>query len=69
MTSFRLQPGDFERIRAAAGAQGLTTSQWIRNACMAALGRTAPVPDRARVVELLQAVRRTAEEAERAVRA
>jgi hypothetical protein len=38
-------------------------SEWIRNACTAALGRPAPAPDRAHIIELLDVLRRTVEEA------
>lgn len=69
VTSFRMPPGELEQIRAAAVAEGVTMSEWIRNACKAALGKPAPVPDRAHIIELLDVLRRTVEEADRTVRA
>jgi hypothetical protein len=69
VTSFRMPPGELEEIRIAAKAEGLTMSEWIRNACKAALGRPAPAPDRAHIIELLDVLRRTVEEADRTVRA
>lgn len=69
VTSFRMPPGELEQIRAAARAEGLTMSEWIRNACKAALGKPAPIPDRAHIIELLDVLRRTVEEADRSVRA
>jgi hypothetical protein len=69
VTSFRMPPGELEQIRAATAADGVTMSEWIRNACKAALGKPAPVPDRAHIIELLDVLRRTVEEADRTVRA
>jgi hypothetical protein len=68
VTSFRMPPGELEQIRIAAKAEGMTMSEWIRNACKAALGRPAPTPDRAHIIELLDVLRRTVEEADRTVR-
>ena len=68
VTSFRMPPGELEQIRIAAKAEGVTMSEWIRNACKAALGRPAPAPDRAHIIELLDVLRRTVEEADRTVR-
>lgn len=64
-----MPPGELERIRAAAVAEGLTTSEWIRNACTAALGRPTPMHDRAQIIELLASLRRTLDEAELTVKA
>jgi hypothetical protein len=69
VTSFRMPPGELEEIRVAAKAEGLTMSEWIRNACKAALGRPALAPDRAHIIKLLDVLRRTVEEADRTVRA
>jgi hypothetical protein len=41
ITSFRMPPGELEQIRTAAKTDGVTMSEWIRNACTAALGRPA----------------------------
>ena len=68
VTSFRMPPGELEQIRIAAKAEGVTMSEWIRSACKAALGRPAPAPDRAHIIELLDVLRRTVEEADRTVR-
>lgn len=68
VTSFRMPPGELEQIRLAARAEGLTLSEWIRNACKAALGRPAAMPERAHIIELLDVLRRTVEEADRTVR-
>lgn len=68
VTSFRMPPGELEQIRVAARAEGLTMSEWIRNACKTALGRPAPIPDRAHIIELLDVLRRTVEEADRTVK-
>jgi hypothetical protein len=68
VTSFRMPPGELEQIRIAAKAEGTTMSEWIRNACKAALGRPAPTPDRAHIIELLDVLRRTVEEADRTLR-
>jgi hypothetical protein len=68
VTSFRMPPGELEQIRLAAKVEGVTMSEWIRNACKAALGRPAPAPDRAHIIELLDVLRRTVEEADRTVR-
>lgn len=68
VTSFRMPPGELEQIRAAARADGLTMSEWIRNACTAALGRPTPMPDRAHIIDLLDVLRRTVEEADRTVK-
>lgn len=69
VTSFRMPPGELEQIRAAAAAEGVTMSEWIRHACTSALGVPSAVPDRAHIIELLSALRRTLDEAERTVRA
>lgn len=68
VTSFRMPPGELEQIRDAARAEGLTMSEWIRNACKAALGMPVPLPDRAHIIELLDVLRRTVEEADRTVK-
>ena len=68
VTSFRMPPDELEQIRLAARAEGLTLSEWIRNACKAALGRPAAMPERAHIIELLDVLRRTVEEADRTVR-
>lgn len=68
VTSFRMPPGELEQIRVAARAEGLTMSEWIRNACTAALGRPTPMPDRAHIIELLDVLRRTVEEADRTIK-
>ena len=64
-----MPPGELEQIRIAAKAEGVTMSEWIRNACKAALGRPTRAPDRAHIIELLDVLRRTVEEADRTVRA
>lgn len=69
VTSFRMPPGELEQIRLAARADGLTMSEWIRNACKSALGRPTPMPDRAHIIELLDVLRRTVEEADRTLKA
>lgn len=69
VTSFRMPPGELEHIRRAARSEGLSLSQWIRNACKAALGQPAPMPDRAHIIELLDVLRRTVEEADRTMKA
>lgn len=68
VTSFRMPPGELEQIRDAARSEALTMSEWIRNACKSALGRPAPLPDRAHIIELLDVLRRTVEEADRTVK-
>ena len=69
VTSFRMPPGELEQIREAAASEGLSLSEWIRGACKAALGKPAPVPDRAHIIELLGLLRRTVDEAEQSVKA
>lgn len=64
VTSFRMPPGELEQIRVAARAQGVTMSEWIRSACKAALGTPAAMPERAHIIELLDVLRRTVEEAD-----
>ncbi len=68
VTSFRMPPGELEQIRMAARAEGLTMSEWIRNACKVALGRPPSLPDRAHIIDLLDVLRRTVEEADRTVK-
>lgn len=68
VTSFRMPPGELEQIRVAATAEGVTMSEWIRNACTTALGRPTPMPDRAHIIELLDVLRRTVEETDRTVK-
>lgn len=65
----RMPPGELDQIRAAAAADGVTMSEWIGNACKAALGKPAPapVPDRAHIIGLLDVLRRTVEETDRTV--
>lgn len=63
-----MPPGELEQIRLAARAEGLTMSEWIRNACKTELGRPAPMPERAHIIELIDVLRRTVEEADRTVR-
>lgn len=69
VTSFRMPPGELEQIRHAARTDGVTMSEWIRSACKTALGRPASMPDRAHIIELLDVLRRTVEEADRTVKA
>lgn len=69
VTSFRMPPGELEQTRHAARTDGVTISEWIRSACKTALGRPASMPDRAHIIELLDVLRRTVEEADRTVKA
>lgn len=68
VTSFRMPPGELEQIRVAARDAGMTMSEWMRNACKTALGRPAPMPDRRHIIELLDVLRRTVDEADRTVK-